>query len=195
MGWRETKSQPLVLAICTPLMARAHQLVKQAGEVVYCDSTSSLDRYNCPTFIMSTCSSAGGIPLGVVITSGESEDVITEATTFLKSVLPQDAFYGRGSAGPDVCITDGCTAERTALHNTWPKMELLLCIFHYLQSWWSWLWDAKHGIATKDRQAIILLVKNLVYSRTEIELERRYSQLMTHTPNSYTVVYPNFALI
>jgi len=46
---------------------------------VYCDSTSSLDRYNCPTFIMSTCTSAGGIPLGVVFTSGESEEVITAA--------------------------------------------------------------------------------------------------------------------
>ena len=185
----EIKSQPLVLAVCTPLMARAHQLIKQAGEVVYCDSTSSLDRYNCPTFILSTCSSAGGIPLGVVITSGESEDVITEATTFLKGVLPPDAFYGRRSAGPDVCITDDCTAERAALHNTWPKMELLLCIFHYLQIWWSWLWDAKHGIATKDWQTIILLVK--VYSKTEFELEKRYSLLMKQTQQLHSYV-PQF---
>ena len=71
-------SQPLVLAVCTPLISRGHQLVKQAGELVYCDSTS---RYNCSTFIMSTCTSGGGIPLGVVITSGESEEVITEAIT------------------------------------------------------------------------------------------------------------------
>lgn len=62
---------PLVLALCTPLMARAHTMLRQAGELVYCDSTASLDRYNCPTFIMSTSSSGGGIPLGVVITSGE----------------------------------------------------------------------------------------------------------------------------
>ena len=85
-AWEKKASdQPLVLAICTPLMARAHKLVRQAGELVYCDSTSSLDRYNCPTFVMSTCTSAGGIPLGVVITSGESEEVITEAMTFLKT--------------------------------------------------------------------------------------------------------------
>ena len=140
-------SQPLVLAICTPLMSCAHQLVKQAGELVYCDSTSSLDRYNCPTFIMSTCTSAGGIPLGVVITSGESEEVITEAVTFLKAILPTNAFYGRGAQGPEVCITDDCDAERAALKNTWPGTALLLCIFHYLQCWWTWLWDADHGIA------------------------------------------------
>ena len=124
-------SQPLVLAVCTPLMSRAHQPVKQAGELVYCGSTSSLDRYNCPTFIMSTCTSGGGIPLGVVITSGESEEVITEAITFLKAILPTNAFYGRGAQGPEVCITDDCDAERAALKNTWPNTARLLCSFHY----------------------------------------------------------------
>ena len=63
----------LVLAICTPLMARAHVLLQQAGELVHCDSTASLDWCNCPTFIMGTVCSAGGIPVGVVITSGEAE--------------------------------------------------------------------------------------------------------------------------
>ena len=92
--------------------------VKQAGELVYCDSTSSLDRYNCPTLIMSTCTSPRGIPLGVVITSGESEEVITEAITFLKAILPTNAFYGRGAQAPEVCITDDCDAERAALKNT-----------------------------------------------------------------------------
>ena len=81
--------QPLVLAICTPLMARTHQLIQQTSELVHCDSTASLDRYNSPTFILSTATAAGGIPLGVVITSGESEDVITEALTSLKAILPE----------------------------------------------------------------------------------------------------------
>ncbi len=37
---------PLVLAVCTPLMARAHAMLQQAGELVYCDST-----YICPEYI------------------------------------------------------------------------------------------------------------------------------------------------
>ena len=32
--------KPLVLAICTPLMARAHEMVRQASEMVFCDSTA-----------------------------------------------------------------------------------------------------------------------------------------------------------
>lgn len=85
MNWESVNTdQPLVLAICTPLMARAHKLIRQSGEMMYCDSTASLDRHNCPIFIISTCSSAGGLPLGVVITSGESEGVLTEAFSNLK---------------------------------------------------------------------------------------------------------------
>lgn len=66
-------SQLLVLAVCTPLMGMVHQLIRQASELTYCDSTASLDRYNCPTFILSTSCSAGSVLLGVVITLGENE--------------------------------------------------------------------------------------------------------------------------
>lgn len=149
---------PLVLAVCTPLMARAHTLLRQAGELVYCDSTASLDRYNCPTFIMSTASSGGGIPLGVVITSGESENTLTESFSHVRSVLPSNAFYGRGNDGPQLFITDDSEAEKNALANIWPEAKQLLCIFHCLQCWWKWLWDNTHGISKEDRQPIMHIV-------------------------------------
>lgn len=98
-----TEKGVTVLAMCTTLMACAHQLVRQSGELVY--STSSLDTCNCPTFIMSTCISAGGIPLSVAIISSEGETVITQAMTFLKSVLPPNAFWGKGKMGPDALMT------------------------------------------------------------------------------------------
>ena len=129
---------PLVLAICTPLMARTHRLLQQAGELVFCDSTASLDRYNCPTFIVSTSSAGGGIPLGVVITSGESEDTLTECFAQLRLVLPEKAFYGRGNSGPKILMTDDSEAEKNALQNVWPEATQFLCIFHYLQAWWKY---------------------------------------------------------
>ncbi len=54
--WEDTPGEgintPLVLAVCTPLMARAHAMIQQAGELVYCDSTASLDRCSCrPQYI------------------------------------------------------------------------------------------------------------------------------------------------
>ena len=36
----------MIIAVCIPLMARVHQNAQQAGEMVVCDATSSLDRVN-----------------------------------------------------------------------------------------------------------------------------------------------------
>ena len=37
----------LVLAVCTPVMARVHTMVPQSAEIAFCDSTAGLDiRYN-----------------------------------------------------------------------------------------------------------------------------------------------------
>ena len=44
---KRKNSQPLIIAACTPLMARVHQSIRQAEELIFCDSTSSLERYNC----------------------------------------------------------------------------------------------------------------------------------------------------
>ena len=61
--------QPLILAICTPLMAQVHKHIQQAKELVFIDS-SSFEDFNNPMFILSRSSAAGGLPLGIVITSG-----------------------------------------------------------------------------------------------------------------------------
>lgn len=179
---------PLVLAVCTPLMARAHTMLRQAGELAHCDSTASLDRYNCPTFVMSTASSAGGIPLGVVITSGESEDTLTESFSHLRSVFPPQAFFGRGTTGPQMFITDDSDdTEKSALKTIWPEAKQLLCIFHYLQCWWKWLWDNNHAINKEDRQPIMHIIRSLVYQRNEVELEK---QLEASSPESFAARYP-----
>ena len=60
-----TTSQLLVLALCTPLIAGAHELIRQAGELTYC---ASLDQYNSPIYFYSHHKfSAVGIPLDVHI--------------------------------------------------------------------------------------------------------------------------------
>ena len=77
-------------------MSRVHQHIQQAGELVFIDSSSSFDDYNNPMFVISTSSAAGGLPLGVVVTSGESSHIINSAMTHLKSLFPKCSFYGKG---------------------------------------------------------------------------------------------------
>lgn len=105
------------------------QLVRQAGELIYCDSTSSLDRYNCPTF------------------GGSSKKYLA-----------------------------GC--HLTFVH------------FHHFQSWLSWLWDAKRGIAKEHRQSIMMLVKSMLYTQNEQDIHQKYA-IMKETQDSYTTIYLN----
>ena len=58
-----SSSIPLIITACTPLMSRVHKNVKQAREMIFCDSTSCLEKYNCSLFIFSTSSPCGGLPL------------------------------------------------------------------------------------------------------------------------------------
>ena len=59
------------------------------------------DDYKNPMFVISASSSAGGLTLGVVVTSGESSSIIKSAMNHL---LSKGSFYGKGS--PDNIITD-----------------------------------------------------------------------------------------
>ena len=131
---RKSKTQPLILAICTPLMHRAHQYLRQAGEMVFCDATSSLDRFNTSTFIISTSTPTSGIPLGVIIASDEQESTVHRGLELLREVLPKEAFNGKGvEHGPSIVVTDDSSMERAAIHSFWPDAILLLCTFHFLQ--------------------------------------------------------------
>ena len=88
-------------------------------------------------------------------------------------------------------ITDDSDAERGALRAVWPNSMQLLCIFHYLQSWWTWLWDATHGISKEDRYPIMALIRKLVYNDIETDMEQKYLALINQDhPDSYVKKYP-----
>ncbi|XP_062503901.1 uncharacterized protein LOC134180732 [Corticium candelabrum] len=176
---RKQKHQPMVLAICTPLMSRAHNNIKQAREMVFIDATSSLDRYNSSVFIMSTSTPTSGIPLGVIVTSDEQATTIHRGLELLGEVLPEEAFNGKGvKHGPTIVMTDDSHTEREALHNFWPTANLLLCTFHFLQRRWTWLYDSKNHIFKNDRTILIEKVKKLVYTNTETELQKHYNSFL-----------------
>ena len=44
------KESPMSALICIPLMARVHWHIPQTGEMMYVDSSSSMDRYNLSCF-------------------------------------------------------------------------------------------------------------------------------------------------
>ena len=159
-----------IVAVCDQLSRRVHRVLPQAGDIVYVDATSNLDRQDSKLIKFMTCSPAGGLPLGFVITRSESEDVLKAAFRKLKEVLPEDAFYKRGKErGPSLFMTDDADAEINALHDVWPEAKLLLCVWHVLNAVWRWLWDSNHQVKKDDRPHLLKKFRSLVYAKTEEE--------------------------
>ncbi|GES80853.1 hypothetical protein GLOIN_2v1883854 [Rhizophagus clarus] len=114
-----------------------HQYNKELGEICYFDASSSFDSLNTSVTLLYTSCAAGALPLGLFLTSGESKITIEFVINKLKSILPQNAFFGRGiDLGPSVFVTDDSAAERNAIELCWPKSGRFLCVFHVLQALW-----------------------------------------------------------
>ena len=100
------------------------------------------------------------LPLGIIITSDETEDTLQQAFEMYCNVLPENAFYGRGVVeGPEVVMTDNCSELRQVIRERWNKATLLLCIFHILQQIWRWIYEKKHGISANHCVQIMRLFK------------------------------------
>ncbi len=181
------REQPMIVAVRTPLMARVHQNIQQAGEMVFSDATSSLDRLNSSLFIISMSSAAGGLPLGVMITSDEQEDTVRQGLQLLKNVVPVGAFYGRGGEqGPAIVMTDYSSAERNVLQSVWPEIKRLLCVFHFLQRNLTCLMNK---IDNYDRKTVIWHVKSLVFAESDEKLLHLYSGFVN---SDIGKIYPKY---
>ena len=186
---KQKKEESLTVAICTPLMARIHQGIPQAGELMYVDSTASIDRYNLSMFLLSTSNVGGGLPHGVMICSDESTSTIQECLLQYKGIIPIAAFYNQALAGPKIIMTDDSEAQRQALTAAWPKSFNLLCIFYVLQSFWTWLHEGKNNIRKEHRQPLMGKMKELIYAETEQVLNTKYQEL---TSDKLVISYPKF---
>lgn len=169
-----TEDGQTIVALCTPLMKRVHKMVEHSAEMVFIDSSGNCDRHNTRIFVLLTHSTAGGLPLGIIMTTSESQSTIVAGLNLLKTILPDEGFAGRESHGPRIFITDDCLSLRQALHSVYPEASLLLCVFHLMQAMWRWLWDSHNGIPKKDRPYLLQSFKRMVYAETSGELNNCY---------------------
>ena len=166
-----------IIGICTPLMKRVHSHIRQSSELVFVDSTGCLDMNSCRVFVLMTNCCAGGLPLGLLVTTSEAESVVAAGLQLLQTLLPDDAFFGRGSAGPFYFMTDDCLAERNALKQVFPTSVTLLCKFHVLWAAWRWLWNNNSGIPASSRTHLYNLIHRAVSAKTGDELAGAFTSL------------------
>ncbi|KAK3923999.1 putative periplasmic serine endoprotease DegP-like [Frankliniella fusca] len=181
------------IAVCTAMMKRIHTHYKASGEVMFVDSSGCMDNNNARVFVILTPSVVCGLPLGLLITFSEKEPVILAALQLWKEVLPENAFYGRGSLGPKIIISDASTSERNSVSDCWPMATLLLCLFHVLQAMWRYVWDSHNGVEFKDKAYVYHFFREIVYAPTVEEFKNAYEEaLQDRRLLLYPIVWKHF---
>ncbi|XP_033647307.1 uncharacterized protein LOC117306861 [Asterias rubens] len=172
---QQTKDGEVVISICTPLIKRVHTHLDLCGQVLFIDSSYNKEETKCYLFVLLAHSTAGGLPLGVIITSSEKESTLTAGLELLKTQLPDRAFGGRGTHGPEVAIMSDCLPLQRALHSVYPMTEFMLCEFQLLQSTWKWLWNDANKILPDDRPALLATTTAMVNSNSSEELMEKFT--------------------
>lgn len=82
IAW-EQHEKGLVVVLVTDFMLRVHREMKSSSEVMFVDTTSHVDQTNCSLTILICASPAGGLPLGVIITSTQTKEDYTKGNKLL----------------------------------------------------------------------------------------------------------------
>ena len=163
--------------------------------MAFTDASSNMEEHNLKVFVVLTHSIAGGLPLGIIITSDETTPTLTKAFNKYRDILPDSAFFGKGKEGPAIFMTDNCVELRDALHSTWPNCILLLCLFHMMQQVWKWLMDQKNAVPKEDRQKLMTFFKSLGYENDIFSFQRLYPGFDNDTDleeNDFITSFPAF---
>ncbi|XP_014674337.1 PREDICTED: uncharacterized protein LOC106814535 [Priapulus caudatus] len=151
---RDDAAEPAVIAVCTPIMRRAHKTPSHAK--VFCDAASSFRRHGYTTLVLSSDSPAGPLLLGVVIVSDDSPETLTRGLAALKRVVPGErAFHGNGADGGPAVVVAGVEAAL------------------------AWLCDARNGVTDwHDRRMLACRVSAVLRADTATDACCHHEQLL-----------------
>ena len=114
---RQLTCGSVVVVVVDELSKRVHTTVPQSGQIVFIDGTGSLDRMNHQLVKLMTESPVGGLPLGFMILSDQTEKTLDAGFEDLKKLIPEKAFYGRGAGiGPQLIMTDDDSVRNMSLY-------------------------------------------------------------------------------
>ncbi|KAL5238208.1 hypothetical protein ACI65C_005618 [Semiaphis heraclei] len=174
-------NNPWAVIVVTPIMKRAQDM-KCSREIIFIDSSSSVDTTNTTVTNILSPSKAGAIPLAILIHEGQTEESYIGALSLLKNNFPN--CFG-GIESPLVFMTDDSAAEKKALSKLWPKAKQFLCHFHMCQAEWRWLHDSKNGINLNNRLPLMKLFQLAMYSMSEEEFKNIESRIKNEAPTNF----------
>lgn len=82
------KKNPWVVLVATPIMMRAQNL-SCSGEIIFVDTTSTVDATHTNVTVVCTATKVGAIPLSVLLHESQTKECYYEAFTLLKVTFPK----------------------------------------------------------------------------------------------------------
>ena len=153
------------------------------SEVIFY-ATYKLNELQMPLYLMLVIDSNGQSEIvSLILTSLETKETITNMVKAFKSVNPSWCKVG-------VVVTDKDFTERAVFQEQFPGVQLQICLFHALRSFWREVTADKLGIRPGERDYSLEIIAKLAYSRSEEEYEKHYATLLETAPKS-VVNYQN----
>lgn len=184
-----TEDGQVVVAICTPFMKRVHTCIAESGDVLLINSFWSCDDKNLKIFVLLCHSVERGLPLGVIITSEETQSTISAGLWLLKTLIPSRNFFGCHGGPWTIALSEDCTPLRHALQEAYPEASFLLCAFHLMQEVRQWLRDNSSDITKPERSQLLDLFRRMVSARSKDFLQSHYNAIRS---NPLAVKHPKF---
>lgn len=151
----------MVISIIDPLFQRIFESFPWNRNLVFVDSTASLERFNLPSFVFSIFTPYGGLPIAISIVSDEVTDTLFAAFDSLRKM----------GLTLDMVMTDDAVSLKTAIGKVWPECTQLLCTWHFSQAYWTWIMDGKHKITKPNWSSTMDDVKKLIFAESNNEFE------------------------
>lgn len=164
-------------------MKRVHEKVEAASKIVFMDSSGTMDHDGSRVFVLLTHADCGGLPLGVIITSSESAEIIKTGLQCFKTMMGEKIFF-KSTSGPTVFVTDDSLSEHMAINETWPHSKIFLCIFHVLQSVWRWLVKTKNSVPESKQKVYYEHFRDIMYAKTEDDCKSKYELAVAEAADS-----------
>ncbi|KAL1461650.1 hypothetical protein WDU94_013523 [Cyamophila willieti] len=172
-----------VITIITPLMAKVHQFVPRSGELLSITLSSKINRLGTKFLTLSTHSSLGTLPLGLIILQqhedlpGGKENVLQEILEeFTRHLTLEVVFHGLGY--PRVILTDNDLVP--IVSRVYSQSIVLVSQSSTLQTVWTWLQDVKNGIHFSEREGFFYSFKKIMVSKTPEEVEKNFSRFVRY---------------
>lgn len=150
---------------------RMKQYFRAYPDLLLIDATYGVNNRRMPLFLLVVMDGNGESQI-VALFLTRTENYETMMKLFHKFKVENNA-----SDKLSLVITDKNFAERKALSDSFPGVQLQLCIFHALQAFNREITPEKREISAADKIVVIRILRKMVFSESETIYFRLYEQL------------------